>query len=756
MPPRSLVPSRTGLTLLGTFGSMAPARSANGNCCRTMLPAFKRQRSTAATFSSPLHLGIRHQLTGISPARDALILSSTHVTCQPSSIAAKVAYSSRRSFSSVLARRAAAAGSTPEKPVKPLKKRVSFLVKCGHAVLLISGSFITGIMLVLGGFFLYDASTYSDSADLKHEITVPSLALNPRRGGPKNLPICEAHLDQADSPAKMHCATKPNLVILGSGWGSVSLLKELDPNEYNVTVISPVNYFLFTPMLPSATVGTLELRSLVEPMRRICRRANAYFLLGSAANIEVMDRLVEVTGENPTTGEKTSFYVPYDKLIIGVGSISNTHGVKGLENCNFLKTIDDVKRIRKRVIRNFELASLPTTTDEERKKLLSFVICGGGPTGVELAAEIYDVVNEDLHLHYPKILRSEVSVHIIQSRSHILNTYDERISEYAMDRFKKDNVDILTNSRVQQVYPDHVEFVQVEEDGTKVRKELPFGLCVWSTGVGQAPVTQSVVKTLGPKFQRNRMAIETDSHLRVIGTPQGEVYAIGDCATVRTDVASQIQELLRDAVLAHQRPQTGRTVVGETSVYQTLKEEDEMLQNISLSFADLEIMSKLIRRKAPQAAEHLLRLKDLFLEFDHNKSGTLSFEELSEMLQSIDKKVTSLPATAQRAAQQGVYLGRKLTRLAHAVPHLKFGDLKKGDLDDTVYRPFSYRHLGSLAYISNAAVFDFNGHSYFGGIAAMYLWRGVYFLQTVSLRNRALMAMDWLKRGLFGRDLSGV
>ena len=73
-----------------------------------------------------------------------------------------------------------------------------------------------------------------------------------------------------------------------------------------------------------------------------------------------------------------------------------------------------------------------------------------------------------------------------------------------------------------------------------------------------------------------------------------------------------------------------------------------------------------------------------------------------------------------------------------------------------MYRPFSYRHLGSLAYISNAAVFDFNGHSYFGGIAAMYLWRGVYFLQTVSLRNRALMAMDWLKRGLFGRDLSGV
>lgn len=753
MPASSPVSLRTGLAQLGALNGLT-MRSVSSSSHRTALALPKRQCFTAAA-SSKLLQPAKRQLVAVSPASCTLLSSGAYYISQSNSVTSKVAHLSCRPFSSSLIR-----GTTSpslEKPTKPLKKRVSFLVKCGHAVLLISGSFLTGLTLFLAGFFIYDASTYSDAfTEFENEIVVPTLALNPRRGGPKNLPICEAHLDQSDSPAKTKCSTKPNLVILGSGWGSVSLLKELDPNEYNITVISPVNYFLFTPMLPSATVGTLELRSLVEPMRRICRRSNAYFLLGSANNVEFKDRLVEVAAEDPVTGEKSSFYVPYDKLIIGVGSISNTHGVKGLENCNFLKTIEDVKKIRKRVIRNFELASLPTTSDEERKKLLSFVICGGGPTGVELAAEIYDVVNEDLLLHYPKILRSEVSVHIIQSRSHILNTYDQRISEYAMNRFKKDNVDILTNSRVQQVYSDRVAFIQIEEDGTKVRKELPFGLCVWSTGVGQAPVTQSVVKTLGPKFQRNQKAIETDSHLRVIGTPQGEVYAIGDCATVRTDVASQIQELLRDAVLAHRKPLAGRTVVGETNVYQTLKEEDEMLQNISLSYEDLEAMSKLIRRKAPQAGEHLIRLKDLFLEFDHNKKGSLSFEELSEMLQSIDKKVTSLPATAQRAAQQGIYLGRKLTRLAHTVPYLKLGDLKKGDLDDTVYRPFSYRHLGSLAYVSNAAVFDFNGHSYVGGIVAMYLWRGVYFLQTVSLRNRALMAMDWIKRGLFGRDLSGV
>lgn len=635
-------------------------------------------------------------------------------------------------------------------------------MKCGYYLFLLSGTVATGITLFVCGFFIYDSTTYSetDPDELLRDLEVPSLALNPRRGGPKNLPICEAYLDQADSPEKINCNSKPNLVILGSGWGSVSLLKELDPMEYNVTVISPVNYFLFTPMLPSATVGTLELRSLVEPIRRICRRAHAHFLLGTAEHVNFDERLVEVSATDPKTGELVNFYVPYDKLVVCVGSISNTHGVQGLEHCNFLKNIDDVKSIRKKVIQNFETASLPTTSDEERKRLLSFVICGGGPTGVELAAEIYDVVNEDLTKYYPRILRSEVSVHIIQSRSNILNTYDQKISEYAMKRFKKDNVDVLINSRVEEVFSDRVVFSQVEDDGSKIRKVLPFGLCVWSTGVGQAPITRSITSDLGAEFQQNRRAIETDAHLRVIGTPRGEVYALGDCSTVRTDIARHTMDALRDAILAQKRPglagQSRRDVVGGVHNGLSPKEEDELLANVSLSYEDLELLTKIIRRRTPQASEHLIRLRELFAEYDRDHSGKLSVQELSEMLETIDKKVTSLPATAQRAHQQGVYLGRKLSRVAHALPRLQYSDLHNGDVDDTVSRPFVYKHLGSLAYVSNAAVFDFNGHSFFGGIVAMYLWRGIYFAQSVSFRNRALMFMDWLKRGLFGRDLSGV
>ena len=87
--------------------------------------------------------------------------------------------------------------------------------------------------------------------------------------------------------------------------------------------------------------------------------------------------------------------------------------------------------IRNTVIENLERACLPTTTDADRRRLLSFVVCGGGPTGVEFAAELYDLLNEDLVKFFPKILRCEISVHLIQSRGHILNTYDEALSKFA-------------------------------------------------------------------------------------------------------------------------------------------------------------------------------------------------------------------------------------------------------------------------------------------------------------------------------------
>lgn len=132
-------------------------------------------------------------------------------------------------------------------------------------------------------------------------------------------------------------------------------------------------------------------------------------------------------------------------------------------------------------IDNFETASLPTTTPAERKRLLTFVICGGGPTGVETAAEIYDLCQEDIVNYFPKICRKEVSIHIIQSRDHILNTYSEGISNYAESRFRRDGVNVVVNARVKEVWKDKVVYTLTEEvkDKDKDGKvgALPVMLC---------------------------------------------------------------------------------------------------------------------------------------------------------------------------------------------------------------------------------------------------------------------------------------
>lgn len=186
-----------------------------------------------------------------------------------------------------------------------------------------------GIFIIVGGtivvtFFIYDATTYKEGP-FNEDIHVSELALFPRKGGPKNLPIAEHLVDDDDSPEKKEQKHKPKLVILGTGWGSISLLKGLNPDDYHITVVAPSNYFLFTPMLPSATVGTLELRSLVEPVRRIIAGKNGHFFKGKAVDVEFSEKLVEVAGVGPH-GEEEHYYLPYDKLIIGVGKSESECG----------------------------------------------------------------------------------------------------------------------------------------------------------------------------------------------------------------------------------------------------------------------------------------------------------------------------------------------------------------------------------------------------------------------------------------------
>ncbi|KAI8635252.1 pyridine nucleotide-disulfide oxidoreductase-domain-containing protein [Xylariaceae sp. FL1651] len=611
---------------------------------------------------------------------------------------------------------------------KPRPQTRSAFLNFAYRTAAVLGTGVGFVGALFAAFFVYDATTYKESYTFG-DCHVSEAALAPPRGGPKNLPIVEALLDDDEDETAKSKKQKPRLVILGSGWGSVALLKQLNPDDYHVTLISPKNYFLFTPMLPSATVGTLEFRSLVEPIRRILSKVNGHYLRATAEDVEFSHKLVEVS-QVDAQGKEVRFYVPYDKLVIAVGSVTNTHGVQGLENCHFLKDINDARRIRNHVMRNLELACLPTTDDSERRRLLSFVVSGGGPTGVEFAAELFDLLNEDLTKRFPRLLRNEISVHIIQSRSHILNTYDEVLSKYAEERFARDQVDVLTNSRVKEVKPDKIIFTQKCEDGSVITKELPMGFCLWSTGVSQAELCKRIAKKLG-SAQNNRHALETDTHLRLNGTPLGDVYAIGDCSTVQNNITDNVVLFLRGLAFKHGKdPET-----------------------LELTFSEWRNVANDVKRRFPQAVSHLRRVDKLFEAFDKDQSGTLDFGELRELLKQIDSKLTSLPATAQRANQQGIYLAKKFNKMAHCAPGLTRNEIRDGDVDEACYKAFEYHHLGSLAYIGNSAIFDINGWGFTGGLWAVYAWRSAYFAQSVGIRTKFLMMMDWLKRGLFGRDL---
>ncbi|KAI8802917.1 pyridine nucleotide-disulfide oxidoreductase-domain-containing protein [Cladochytrium replicatum] len=506
-------------------------------------------------------------------------------------------------------------------------------------------------------------------------------------------------------------ANRPRLVILGSGWGATSLLKTIDPANYSTIVISPSNAFLFTPLLPESTTGTVESRSLLESMRKICQRSRATYWEAEAYDVYPDLQMVAVK-----TAAGDRFLVPYDKLVIGVGAQNATFGVPGVkENANFLKTSHDARSIRYKLLELFETAALPTVSVEQKKQMLSFVCAGGGPTSIEFATGLHDFIAEDASKWFPDLI-PYVKVSVIQSGEHILNAFAEAISTFAEDKFKRQNIDVITNARVVKVEKNNITFrLKGAKPGENDLVELPFGLCVWSTGIEMRDITKRIATRLG---LQNKRALEVDPHLRILG---GNIYAIGDCATIESPK-------MQDMFMSRLRAKGSNRL--------SLEEFSEVCASIV--------------NKYPQARVHLRKARETFDEYDRDQSGFLEIGEIETLLKDIGKKLTSLPATAQVANQQGAYLGGKLNKLGEHNPSEWMAHEDK-------LRPFNYNHLGSFSYIgSDSAVYDY-GNMGQGGWLVFLAWRGAYLSRQVSFRTRVLLAFDWfVKRYFLGRDISRV
>ncbi|SCW00920.1 LAFE_0D01068g1_1 [Lachancea fermentati] len=328
------------------------------------------------------------------------------------------------------------------------------------------------------------------------------------------------------APQKPQAATFDNgsprktLVILGSGWGSVSLLKNLDTTLYNVVVVSPRNYFLFTPLLPSTPVGTIELKSIVEPVRSIARRSpgEVIYYEAEATDIDPTEKTLKIKS---ISKDDTEMDLKYDYLVVGVGAQPTTFGIPGVfENASFLKEIPDAQEIRIKMMNNIEKAASLSPNDPERKRLLNFVVVGGGPTGVEFAAELQDYIDQDLSKWMP-VLSKELKVTLVEALPNILNMFDKTLVEYAQDLFKQEKIDLKLKTMVKNVTPTTI----TAKSGDNL-EEIPYGILVWATGNAPRDVTKKLMGKM--ESQNSRRGLLINDKLQLLGA-EDSVWAVGDC-----------------------------------------------------------------------------------------------------------------------------------------------------------------------------------------------------------------------------------
>ncbi|OMO65079.1 FAD-dependent pyridine nucleotide-disulfide oxidoreductase [Corchorus olitorius] len=312
---------------------------------------------------------------------------------------------------------------------------------------------------------------------------------------------------------------KPRVVVLGTGWAACRFLKGLDTKTYDAVCISPRNHMVFTPLLASTCVGTLEFRSVAEPVSQIqsalATSPNSHFYLASCVGIDTDKHEVycETVSDGGLAREPFQFKVAYDKLVIAAGAEPLTFGIKGVkENAYFLREVNHAQEIRKKLLLNLMLAENPGISEEEKKRLLHCVIIGGGPTGVEFSGELSDFIMRDVRERYSHI-KDDIKVTLIEANE-ILSSFDVSLRQYATNHLTKSGVHLMRGV-VKAVHPKKI----VLSDGT----DVPYGLLVWSTGVGPS----QFVKSLNlPKSPGGRIGV--DEWLRVPSVE--DVFALGDCA----------------------------------------------------------------------------------------------------------------------------------------------------------------------------------------------------------------------------------
>nr|DAD20828.1 TPA_asm: hypothetical protein HUJ06_022291 [Nelumbo nucifera] len=353
-------------------------------------------------------------------------------------------------------------------------------------------------------YYFYSVSNFADSGNLKHLSGLGKIDL--LVFGSRGIRV---------TPKYQYPSAERILEVSDSEYGNPRLpgLEATRPGEKPRVVV----------------LGTLEFRSVAEPVSQIqtalATSPNSYFYLASCLGIDTDKHEVycETVGSVGLAHQPYRFKVAYDKLVIATGADPLTFNIKGVkEHAFFLREVNHAQEIRRKLLLNLMISENPGISDEEKKRLLHCVVIGGGPTGVEFSGELSDFIMKDVRERYSHA-KDDIRVTLIEANE-ILSSFDVGLRQYAIKHLTKSGVRLMRGV-VKEVHDKKI----VLSDGT----DVPYGLLVWSTGVGPS----EFVKSLNiPKSTGGRIGV--NEWLQVPSVE--DVYALGDCAGFLEETGKQV------------------------------------------------------------------------------------------------------------------------------------------------------------------------------------------------------------------------
>lgn len=308
---------------------------------------------------------------------------------------------------------------------------------------------------------------------------------------------------------------KQHIIIIGGGFAGINAAKCINKEKYDITLVDKNNFHSFPPLFYQIASSGLDSGSISFPFRREIRKMkNIDFQMGEVRSIDPDKKTITTLYET----------LSYDKLIISAGTTNNFFGIKGLkESVYTLKSTAEAIRLKNEILDRLERASLCKNI-EDRKKLLSFVVIGAGPTGVEIAGALGEMKKYILQREYPEIKKEDISVTIIEGTDRVLRTMSKNASIKAYEYLGHLMVDVKL-STIMNKYEDNVATLS---DGSTLYCET----LIWTAGITGEKITGLANAEIGPG---NRFTV--DSFNKIKG--YDDIYALGDIAYLTSPIFNQ-------------------------------------------------------------------------------------------------------------------------------------------------------------------------------------------------------------------------